>query len=146
MQTRDSLLGRQGVTGSPLVWYRLAVGADQTGISQIDAALTKAFAFPWHKSSRTFPDGIGKASGIRVRLFLQAGGYALSAPRTTIPEHLRQHKGGRWSTLHSRPFPLPRLTNAWRSSRSRSVVLALIGRDSGQDQSAQVGRPPVQHR
>src|SRR6266571_8243295 len=107
MQTRDSLLGRQGVTGSPLVWYRLAVGADQTGISQIDAALTKAFAFPWHKSSLTFPDGIGKASGIRVRLLLQAGGYALSAPRTTIPEHLRKHKGGRWSTLHSRPFPLP---------------------------------------
>ena len=26
-----------------------------------------------------------------------------------------------------------------------SVVLALIGRDSGQDQSAQVGTPPVQH-
>src|SRR6266702_5905640 len=138
MQTRDSLLGRQGVTGSPLVWYRLAVGADQTGISQIDAALTKAFA----SFSRWYP----KTSGIRVRLLLQAGGYALSAPRTTIPEHLRQHKGGRWSTLHSRPFPLPRLTNAWRSSRSRPVVLALIGRDSGRDQSAQLGRLPVQHR
>jgi hypothetical protein len=84
----------------------LAVGADRTGIPQIDAALTKAFAFPWHKISRTFPDGIGKASGKRFRVLLKAGGYALSAPRTTIPEQLYKHKGGRWSTLHSRPFPL----------------------------------------
>jgi hypothetical protein len=34
------------------------VGADRTGIPEIDAALTKAFAFPWHKISRTLPDFI----------------------------------------------------------------------------------------
>ena len=54
-RTRDSLLGRQDVAKSPLAWYRSAVGADRTGISKIDAALTKTFAFPWHKISRTFP-------------------------------------------------------------------------------------------
>jgi hypothetical protein len=37
-------------------------------------------------------------------------------------------------------------TNAWRSNRSRSVVLVPTGLDSGQYQSAQVGRLPVQHR
>jgi len=60
-RTRDSLLGRQGVTTSPLAWYRSAVGADRTGISKNDAAPTKAFAFPWHKISGTFPDGIRKS-------------------------------------------------------------------------------------
>jgi hypothetical protein len=39
-RTRDSLLGRQGFAKSPLARYRLAVGADRTGISKIDAALT----------------------------------------------------------------------------------------------------------
>jgi hypothetical protein len=59
-RTRDSLLGRQGVTRSPLARYRSAVGGDRAGIPKFDAALTKAFAFPWHKISRTFPDGIRK--------------------------------------------------------------------------------------
>ena len=57
-RTRDSLLGRQGVAESPLARYRLAIGADRTGISEIHATLTKTFAFPWQKVSRPFPDGI----------------------------------------------------------------------------------------
>jgi hypothetical protein len=55
-RTRDSLLGRQGVTTSPLARYRLAVGADRIGIPVIYAVLTKDVAFPWHKMLRTFLD------------------------------------------------------------------------------------------
>jgi hypothetical protein len=49
----SSLLGRQGVAESPLARYRLAVGADQTSIYVFHAALTKDFACPWHKISRS---------------------------------------------------------------------------------------------
>jgi hypothetical protein len=44
----------------PLAWYRSAVEADQTGVPGIDAALTKAFACPWHKISPTLPEDICK--------------------------------------------------------------------------------------
>jgi hypothetical protein len=59
-RTRDSLLGKQGVTELPLAWYRSAVEADQTGVPGIDAALTKAFACLWHKISPTLPEDICK--------------------------------------------------------------------------------------
>ncbi len=57
-RNHDSLLGRQGVTRSPLVWYRLPLIADQTGIPVIDAALTKDVAYPCHKMLHPFPDCI----------------------------------------------------------------------------------------
>jgi hypothetical protein len=60
MKVRDRLLGKQGVTELPLAWYRSAVEADQTGVPGIDAALTKAFACPWHKISPTLPEDICK--------------------------------------------------------------------------------------
>ena len=60
MKVRDILLGRQGVTESPLARYRSAVEADRKGVPVIDAVLTKAFASPRHKISRTFPDDIRK--------------------------------------------------------------------------------------
>ena len=65
------MLGRQGVAKSPLAWYRLAVGADQKGIFEIHAALTKTFAFPWHKVSRPFPDGIPKTRSEGFASFLR---------------------------------------------------------------------------
>jgi hypothetical protein len=58
----DILLGKQGVTKSPLAWYRSAVEADRNGNPVIDAALTKAFAF----FSRWYP----RVPGIRFRLIL----------------------------------------------------------------------------
>jgi hypothetical protein len=45
-RTRDSLLGRQEVTGLSLAWYRSAVGADRTSVCVYYAALTKDVANP----------------------------------------------------------------------------------------------------
>ena len=79
MRTRASLLGRQGVTLSPPARYRSAAEADQTGIPGIDAALTKAFAFPWQKISPTLPDDICKLRAEDFAFFFKAGGYELGA-------------------------------------------------------------------
>src|SRR5258708_7928521 len=43
-RTRDSLLGRQGVTGSPTAWYESAFEAERTTTSEFRAALRKDVA------------------------------------------------------------------------------------------------------